>query len=233
MTFALSVSKREKNNADSVRAQGLVPGVVYGPDREPAPISVDYVTFNRLYNEAGESQLIDLAIEGEKEPVKVLIQDVQYDPIKTRITHVDFRQIRMGVEMHAAIELEFMGEAPAVKELGGTLVKTLDTVNVKCLPRDLVGSVQVDLSVLKTFDEAIHIKDLILPTGITVTDNPDTMIAKVAPPLTEDELKAMEEEGPKSVEDVEVEKKGKKEEEGAEGAEGAATADEGKDKKKE
>lgn len=199
---------------DDLRAAGRLPGVLYGQGVDSVSIVVDKVQFEKLYDEAGEASLIDFTVEGGKEPVKVLIQDVQYDPVKQKPIHFDLRQIRMDKEMEVAIELRFVNEAPAVKAEGGTLVKSMEELNIRCLPKDLVGSVEVDLGALKTFDDAICVKDIKLPVGIKATDNPEAAIATVARPLTEEQLKAMEETGPKSVEEVEVEKKGKEEVEG-------------------
>jgi len=215
MTFSITVAKRKEGNAQEVRGQGLVPGVVYGPDRESVAISVDALILEKLYNEAGESSLIDFNLEGE-ESVKVLVQAVQYDAVKGNIIHVDFRQIRMGVEMNASIDLIFVGESQAVKE-GGTLSTAYESLNVRCLPKDLVTNIEVDLSVLATFDDAIHIADLKLPEGVIATDDENTLVAKVTPPLTEDQLKAMEEADTSSIDDVEVE--GKKKEDGEEAGE--------------
>jgi len=213
MSFSIKAQKRTEK-LDVVRAQGMVPGVVYGPDREPTSVSVKATELQKMYNEAGESTLIDFSVEGE-ETVKVLIQDLQFAPVKGNIVHVDFRQIQMGIEMEATVELEFVGVAPAVKEMGGTLSTTKDSLDIKCLPKDLVSSIQIDLSVLKTFDDAIHVKELQMPAGLTSTEDADMLIAKVQAPLSEEELNAMEEGDSKTVEDIEVEEKGKKEEDEA------------------
>lgn len=232
MVFTFTAQKRGEENADALRAAGQLPGILYGQGVEPVSITADRVKFEKLYDQAGESSLIDLAVEGAKEPVKVLIQDIQYDPIKQKPVHFDLRQIRMDKEMDVTIQIHFIGEAPAVKELGGTLNKSVEAIDVRCLPKDLVGSIEVDLGVLKTFDDAVHIKDLQFPSGLKVMDNVDTVLAKVIRPLTEEQLKAMEEAGPKSVEEVEVEKKGKVEEEG-EAAAGEAGAEKKEEKKEE
>lgn len=231
MVFTFTAQKREGKNADDLRAAGRLPGVLYGQGVDSVSIVVDKVQFEKLYDEAGEASLIDFTVEGGKEPVKVLIQDVQYDPVKQKPIHFDLRQIRMDKEMEVAIELRFVNEAPAVKAEGGTLVKSMEELNIHCLPNDLVSSVDVDLSVLKTFDDAICVKDIKLPIGIKVMDNLEATIATVARPLTEDQLKAMEETGPKSVEEVEVEKKGKEEVEGSDSApQDGATSDKGENK---
>lgn len=221
MTFSIEVKSR-KETAESTRSQGLIPAVLYGPGTKPVSVSVNSSVFNKLYSEAGESNLVDLAVEGGKESVKVLIKDVQRDPVRNNFIHVDFMKIDMNKEMHATLPIRFVGESAAVKELGGTLIKALEELHVKCLPKDLVSEISLDISVLNTFSDILHISDLKLPTGIVATDNATTVVAKVAAPLTEEQLKAMEEAGPKGVEDVEVEKKKKEVEEGVaeEGAEG-------------
>lgn len=211
MSVTISLKKRSAGNADELRAQGEIPGVVYGPGAEPVSVSIPQGIFSKLYNKVGESTLLDVSLDGE-DAGKALIQDIQRDPVKEVITHVDFRRINMGVEMTASIDLNLIGEPAAVKALGGTLVKGPSYVNIKCLPKDLVSEIDVDLSVLETFDDVIQVKDLKLPEGITATDNDDIVIAKVSAPLTEEQLKAMEEGDQKSVDDIEVEEKGKAEE---------------------
>lgn len=207
MAFTITVQKRTPKDTDAVRQNGLIPAIVYGPQIEPVSIALPYRVFASLYEEAGESSLIDCTIEGTVGSIKVLIQDVQYDPIKRTMTHADFRQINMNTSMHATIALEFVGQSVAVKELGGTLVTENDEIEVKCLPKDLVSHIDVDLSVLATFDDSIYVKDLSIPAGMTVLDDPEALVAKVTPPLTEEQIKAMEEAGTQgSVEDIEVAK---------------------------
>jgi large subunit ribosomal protein L25 len=229
MTLILSSKKRESGKADSTREEGMIPGVVYGPEIEPVSVAFQYNVFEKLYKEAGESTLLDFSVEGDKEPTKVLIQAVQFDPVSRRISHVDLRQIRMGVEMHATVELHFVGEAPAVKSLGGTLVKAHNHLNITCLPKDLVSHIDVSLVGLETFENMIHVKDLTMPAGVASTDSPDMVIVKVNAPLTEEQLKAMDEQGPKGVDEVKVEEKAK-EKDGE--AEKGATDAKAKDAKK-
>ena len=225
------VAKERKEAVEDIRSHGGIPGVVYGPEMTAISISMPYHDFEVLYNTAGESNLIDLSIAGNASPVKVLVQDVQYNPITGRVIHVDFRQINMKREMKAPVQIIFVGEAPAVKGLGGTLVKALSVLNVKCLPQDLVGSIEVDISRLKTFADAIRIADITLPSGITISDSPDTTIAKVLAPLTEDQIKAMEEAAvPANLADIKTEAEEKRAKEAAETA--AAAEAEGKEEKK-
>lgn len=221
MAIAILAKKRSSGDAENTRMSGMIPAVVYGPGVEPQSIAVEASSFEKIYKEAGEATLVDFSVDGSS-PVKVLIQALQYHPTSEAIVHVDFRQINMNQEMTATVGLEFIGDSTAVKE-GGTLNVGLDEVEVECLPKHLVSSITVDISVLKTFDDAIYVKDLKLPEGITVLDDKDTLVANVSAPLTEEELKAMDAEdaAPVSLDTIEVEKKGKKEDEAA----AAAAAD--------
>lgn len=217
MTFSLNVKTRTVTGkgVKNLRKQNLIPAVIYGKDVSPKNLIVEYLPFSRLYKEAGESTLIDLKID-EKEPVKVLIQEVQIDPLTGKFAHVDFHQVKMTEKIKAEILLKFVGEAPAVKELGGTLVKSIDKIKIECLPQDLVHEIEVDITPLKTFEDAIKIQDLKIPPGIKVLDDINETVATVEAPLTEEELKAELEVKPEEkVEAVEVVEKVKKEEETA------------------
>lgn len=221
MTHSITAIKRAAGAAKNDRSSGQLPCVLYGPEIKPVSISVNAIEFDKLHNIAGGSSLVDIVLDGASVPAKALIQDIQYDPVTGRAVHADFWQVDMKKEMHTSVSLRFISEAPAVKELGGTLIKALASLEVKCLPKDLISHIDIDLSVLKTFDDIIRVRDLNIPAGISALVNPETTVTKVVPPLTEEQLKAMEEEGVKSVQDIEVEEKGKKEE-GEEGAEGGA-----------
>lgn len=213
MTLSLNVKTRKVvgKGVKNLRKQGFLPAVVYGKGVEPQNLSVEATPFTKLYKEAGESTLIDMKVD-EAAPVKVLIQEVQTDPLTGNLSHVDFRQINMSEKIRAEVVLKFIGEAPAIKELGGTLVKSIDSIEIECLPADLVHEIDVDVSALKTFEDAIQIKDLKIPAGIKVLDDVNATIVTAEAPLTEEELKAeLETPITENVEQVQVVEKEKKE----------------------
>jgi len=145
-----------------------------------------------------------------------LIYEVAYEPVKGRIIHVDLKKVDMNKSIVATVKLNFLGEAPAVKELGGTLVQNTEEVEVECLPKDLVSHLDVDLSVLKTFDDIFKMANLVLPSGVKIVDyKEDQVIAKVLAPMTEEQFKAMEESSA-AVDLSQIESAGKKKEEGEE-----------------
>lgn len=193
MTYAITAQIRTKmgKRSKDERAVMRVPAVVYGRGIDPKSISVGRSEFIRVLKTAGYSSLIDMSVDGAAS-TKVLIKEVQLDPLKMDPMHIDFQQVRMDEEITAEIPFKFIGESAAVKNDGGTLVKSLDQIEVRCLPGDLPHEIEVDLSKLATFEDSITIGDLKLPKGVEVTLGPTETIATVSAPLTEEQLKAME-----------------------------------------
>lgn len=209
--FKLSAETRTEKG-EKMRTKISVPAVVYGAGSQTESLSLNYEEFAKLFSEAGEASLIDLLVGG-KDTGKVLIHDIQYDPVSDRVVHVDLRRIDMNKEMTATVELRFVGEAPIIKEQGGTLMHNIDEVEVKCLPKDLVSHIDVDMAALKTFEDFVKIKDLAIPAGITITNpHAEDLVIKATPALTEDEIKAME-EAAKAADVSKIEVAGKKKEE--------------------
>lgn len=201
----LALKKRDASvKAKTLRAKSLVPGVIYGHGTENKNVMSDYNSFHKAFKAAGESTLLDLEIEGDG-TVKALVKDWQVDPLSNRYIHVDFYQVNLKEKLKTEIALNFIGESPAVKEQGGSIIKTLDSVLVECLPTDLVHSIDVDVSVLKSFDDMIAVKDLVVPPGIEILENADEVIVKIEAPMTEDQLKAMENAAPIDVTAVKTE----------------------------
>jgi len=184
----LKTSKREKGE----KKEDQIPAILYGRGIDNEMLWLDRKDFLKAYKEAGESTLVDAQVGDEAR--SVLIHDVQTHPLTGEVIHVDLYQVRMDEKIETDIELEFTGIAPAVKELGGTLVKSLDKIPVRCLPGDLIGNLEVDISNLKTFEDHIYIKDLNIPEGIEVLLEEDTVVALVTPPRTQAEMDKLDEE---------------------------------------
>ena len=149
----------------AVRDSGFIPAVIYGSGAVNKSIKVKKHDFEKAFRIAGEFNLVDLSISGDPE-VKVIVKDIQRDGLTDDIIHIDFYQVDMTKKISAEIPLHFVGEAKAVKDLGGTLVKNMDMVKVNCLPGDLVSQIEVDLAKLEVFDQFIRLHDLILPKGV-------------------------------------------------------------------
>lgn len=227
LTLQLKERKQKGKAVKRLRLAGLIPAVVYGHGVESKSVTVEYNPFVKVYKQAGESSLVDLVIDGH-ESVKALVQDIAIDPMTDRLIHVDFRQVRMEEKIKAKIPVAYTGESRAVKELGGILVKSLAEIEVECLPQYLVHAINVDLSSIKEFGEAIRVEQITPPEGMVFLVNPRDVIATVTPPRSEEELKALEDKVEENVEAIEVAKTKKEtpEEEGEAAA--AAPAEEKK-----
>lgn len=192
MTLEASARTALGRRAKTVTKENLIPAVMYGHGVETRTISIPFQTFRKVFAQAGTSSLVDIVVDGAS-PVKAIIKEVQVNPLTMSPTHIDFHQVNMKEKMTADVPLSFTGDSIAVKALGGTLMKSLDHVEVECLPADLPHEIVVDISKLNTFDDKITVGGLVLPKGVEVTNELTAMIAFVEAPLTEDELKKLEE----------------------------------------
>lgn len=192
----------------ALRRAGKVPGIVYGHG-VPRAVELERLALKKVYAAAGESTLVDLDL-GSGAPIKALIQDMQLDPVSGLLIHVDFRAVSMTDTLNTDIPISFVGEAPAVKEQGGVLVKNMTSFKVQCLPGDLVHAIEVSLASLKAFGTFVRVKDITPPPGITITNELDTVVVTVVEPRSEEELKKLDEKVEADVSKVEVAKKEKK-----------------------
>lgn len=167
-----------------IKAQGLVPAVIYGADEQPLNLQVNAREFHTLLSHAtGEHLLVELQIADGAEAINrlALIQEVQHDPVRGNVLHVDFHSVSANKQLHAEIPVETIGEPTGVKNFGGILEVSLHSLMVECLPKDLPELVQVDVSNLNVGD-SIHVRDLQLPAGVTAKADPDLSVLRVAPP---------------------------------------------------
>ncbi len=211
--FSLSAKTRKElgKKANSIRGLGKIPAVLYGHNiKKNDIILVDEKEFKKVFKIVGESSLVEILLDEGKEKRTVLVHDFQKDPISGDVIHIDFLQPNLKEKVEVAIPLVFEGVAPAEKDLGGTLIKNMLEVEVKALPQNLPREIKVNIDVLKTFEDHILVKDLVVPNDVEVLKKPDEIIVAVLPPQkVEEELAA---EITENVEDIEKVKKEKKEE---------------------
>ena len=187
---------------EALRAEGAVPAVVYGFGTEPTNIQVDRNAFLKVLAAAGSSTVVDLVV-GEKS-FQVLIGEVQRNALNDFVTHIDFRAVDPNRKIEAKIPLVLVGLAPAVKELGGTLLQSLEEVEVISLPNALVHEISIDVSRLATFEDVIRVSDIVAPEGVEITTDGEVAIASVQPPRSEEELASLNEVVDTDVSKVEV-----------------------------
>lgn len=212
--ITIEVKKRnpQEKKPKKLIEQGILPGVLYGPEIDNVPIQLNLKDFNKIYEEAGETSLISLKIDSKK--YLALIHDVKNHPLTGSVIHVDFYQPILTEEVEVWVPLIFEGEAPAVKDLGGTLVKEIQEIEVSALPEKLPHEIKVDVSVLKTFEDEILVKDLKMPEGVKANKEETDIIALVTPiEKVEEELEKPIEEDVEKVEKAEEQKSEEQKEE--------------------
>ncbi len=164
----------------SLRRQGITPLHLFGHGVDSLSLECNTAQLKRILAQAGSTRLVNLKVDGTKRPTKVLVREVQLDPIKGGLIHVDFYQVSMKEKVRLEIPIALVGEAPALKQKGAFLTNEMTTFNVECLPDAICDSIEVDLSSLTELDQAIHVKDIKAPTGITILGHPDQLVARVS-----------------------------------------------------
>ena len=205
----LAIEKRDiKTSPKTLRNKGILPAVVYGRSEESTPISVDHKTFEKLYHKAGESSVITLSGLGEEKDA--LIHDVVVHPVSGKIMHADFYAIEKGQKVTVSVPIEFDGESPAVRDLGGILLKVMHELEMEVLPKELPHALHVDVSKLVTLEDKIAVKDIVLPPSAVITDDLEEVVAMITVAAEEPV-----EEAPMDLTAIETSvERGKKEEEG-------------------
>ena len=173
-------SGRGKQAVKKLRRDGLVPGVVYHRGEEPVSIEFLGREFQKiLHSHENENILINLTIEKEKKKSRaVIIKEVQHDPVKRSLLHVDFNEISLTERITVEVEIEAKGEAIGVKQDGGFLDHPLRQIKVQCLPTEIPGHIDVDVSGLK-LNDSIHVKDLKVSDKIKVLTDPEALLFQV------------------------------------------------------
>lgn len=168
-------------------ADGLVPAVLYGPKIETRSLSVDKRVFDQLMQTTTVgATLVELSVEGDAKPIDVIIKEVKRDELKGFVKHVDFWAVDMKQSMQTSVAVTFVGSSEG-ERAGGTLMHSLREVKIEANPKDLPEHIEVDISALNIGD-SITIADLVAPKGVTILEEPETILASLVAPMAEEEL---------------------------------------------
>lgn len=176
----------------ALRRSGFVPVHVFGYGIDSMSLQVDERTLRHVLHRAGSTGLIQMQLDGKSQ--NVMVREVQRHPVTGRLVHVDLYQVRMDVKTHVRLPLVLIGEAPGVKVHDGVLLHQIDALHVEALPGDLPHHIELDVSVLEELDQALYVRDIIVPEALTVLDLPDELVVKVQPPRKVEEEAVVEEE---------------------------------------
>lgn len=173
----LKASKRESVGGASgknILKSGLLPVIVYGPEKKNIDLTVTYSDFVRTYKQSGENTIVKLDVNGEI--IETFIHDVQTNPLTNSYIHADFYQFNKAHKLTSEIPLHFVGESRAIKELAGVLTKDTDHVEVECLPSEVPSFIEVDLSLLNEIGDVIYVSNLKVDKNIKILSNSDQVI---------------------------------------------------------
>lgn len=191
-----------------LRRDGLLPANIYGKALPSKALVVNLAQFRPVYDQAGETNLIELKIKGEEKPRPVLIHHVQLHPVTGHFLHADFHQVSLKEKTEADIPVKVRGESAAVKAQGGVLVIQLHEIKVKALPTDLPEAFEIDISSLQEIGAEVKVSDLKVSQGVEVLNHPEEIVLQIAAPTPEEaeEVKPLAE----AAEEVALEKQSEK-----------------------
>ncbi|CAN5742554.1 50S ribosomal protein L25 [soil metagenome] len=179
---ALPRQDKGKSATRKMRSAGRIPAVVYGHGDDTRMLTVDAHELDLLFKRVHyENTIIELAIEGEKEPVKTLVREVQSHAFKPLILHVDFQQVHAGERIHVEVPIRLHGTAAGTR-IGGVLMQSITDLPVRCLPDRIPESIDIDISHLG-INDSVHLRDITLPEGVESEFDADRTICSITPPV--------------------------------------------------
>lgn len=202
----LQVSKREVlgKKVRHLRRQGLIPANVFGHNIPSEPVQVEARRLAEIFRRVGTTRLLELKIGEGARSRPVLIRGVQRNPRTGEFLHVDFYQISMRKKLRLHIPVVITGDAPALENTDGILVRNMDTIEVEALPTDLPPTIEVDVSHLRDIGDTVLVSDLKVPQGVTILANPEDPVVTIAPPMAEEVPEEAAEEAEEAEEGAEA-----------------------------
>ncbi len=213
-TANLSAKKRTdsgKGAARKLRRAEQIPGIIYGHNREPQMLALDWRELERMLERiAPETTVIELDVEGTTS--RTLIREIQRHPFKRQVLHVDFFEFVAGERVTVDIPLVLVGTPAGVRASGGILDQILREVTVAVDPSDIPNHIEIDVSALEV-NESLHVSNLVVPAGVEIQDDPDATVCVVVPPRVEAEAEPAAVEAPTAGAEPELIRKEKEGEE--------------------
>jgi large subunit ribosomal protein L25 len=176
-----------------LRRQGITPVHVFGHGIESLALQCDTANLQQVLTRTGQTRLINLKIDGESTPRTVMVRETQQNILKGDLLHVDFYQVKMTEVIEVDVPIVLVGESPALRNKENMLSQELNELSVECLPANIPNSIEVDVTSLTEADQAIRVRDISLGEGITILNDPEVMLVRIA-------VQRMEEEVPEVVE---------------------------------
>ena len=191
ITHRTTVGKKVKK----LRQNGKIPIRLFGGGIDPMPMQADASSLGKILSQAGFNSPIFVNFDSSKEENVCFIREVQRDPITEELLHIDLLKVDMSKKVTVEVPVRLFGVPDAVKNLGGILLQSINSIPVSALPLSIPESISVDVTILVDFDKSIRIKDIEFGDGVDPERDPDTLIARVVPPRIDEEEEVESEEG--------------------------------------
>ena len=168
-----------------LRQKGYTPVHLYGSGIGASSHQIETQVLGQIIPEVGTNIPITVKVSGDETDHVCFIREIQRHPVSEELLHVDFLRVDIAKIIQSQVPITLIGEPPAVQNLGGTLIQAQQFLIIESLPLDVPGSVEIDISDLDTFEKAVYIRDIIVGDNVTVTADPDQMVARVIAPRVE------------------------------------------------
>lgn len=180
-TITLKVTERKEfgKSVKALRRSGVVPANMYERGKDSIAVSVAFNEITRAYNAAGKHSPVEIVLDGKKH--LTMIKDVDLDPVKNTIRHIAFHAVKRGEKVAAEVPVRIDGEIPA-ERLSLMVLQNLDTVEIEALPSNLPEELLVDGSKLAEDGDKVTVADIMVPEGVEIMTDPETMVADVQTP---------------------------------------------------
>lgn len=170
-----------------LRRAGIIPAHVYGADIQPASLQVEERELNRLLPQVGANIPVSVEYDGQDGENICFVREVQRHPVSDEIIHVDFMRVDVTRAVSAEVPLALVGTSAAVAQMAGTMLQSLQTLLIEALPMNMPAEIPVDISVLADLDSSLSVRDITVPGDVTVLNDPDDAVIRVAAPRLEAE----------------------------------------------
>jgi large subunit ribosomal protein L25 len=197
----------------TLRRSGVLPGNVFGRGLDSVAVQMTAEAMEKTLRGSSVNEVIDLKITGERSARPVVIQRIQRHPLTSAALHADFFQVSLREKMRADVPLVVVGQSEAIDTYNGVLVTALEALHVEALPLDLPARIEVDITPLAELESSVHVRDLVVPSNVTVLTDSEVVVVKVAAPRVALEE---EEEAAAAAEEAEEEAAAEAAEEGEE-----------------
>ena len=170
-----------------LRRAGIIPAHVYGADIQPASLQADERELNRLLPQVGANIPVSVEYDGQDGENICFVREVQRHPVSDEVIHVDFMRVDVTRAVSAEVPLALTGTSAAVSQMAGTLLQSLQTLLIEALPMNMPAEIPVDISVLSELDSSLSVRDITVPGDVSVLNDPDDAVLRVAAPRLEAE----------------------------------------------